>query len=530
MAIKTSDEIKNIIIAGTPEWVVKARKEHRRLDVHINGTNTAAYLDRIDSIENIKQLALRKKYLTTNRHVFVELTRPIDKVFSAKGGGVIIGEGKEDKIRPLLTNVRHGKPIRTWIKDIQANKYYTDPSGLVFFEWNQKRTYPTIKSIKSIMNYYSDGRTPEWVLFEPYKIPDIEGDFYRFVDSEFDYLIKRVEDNFTIIEDNTFKNPFGICPAIVNSNIINSELTHTESPFEIIISLADHYLRTGTIKNINEFLHGYPIFWRYLADCKSCQGTGFVESHVCLTCGGLGVNTNKDITDIINLAIPEKDTDIKLAPEVAGYVTPDVASWQEMRTEQDWLFSLMQSTVWGAKMSKDSSNETATAAFLNAQPVNDQLNNFTDAFEDMERKMIHLITTFETGNTAKLVSVNYGRRYLIEIAEAIWKRYEAARTSGANKVSLDYLLIQFYQSEYANDLESLTISQKGIKLEPFVHKTDEEIQALPILDEDKIGKYYFNEWFKRLDRNDIIMKSIEDLTKEFETFINTKKLKDEQEV
>jgi len=516
------EEIQGIIKLGTPNWVLKARKEHITLNVHINGKGTDLYLDKIDSIENPKQLELRRKYLTTNRHIFVELSRPIDKVFSAKGGGVIIEKGKEDKIRPLLTNIRHGKNIRSWIKDIQANKYYTDPAGLVFFEWEDGKTYPTIKSINSIMNYSSDGRTTEWVLFEPYEIPEKEGKYYRFVDAEKDYLIKRVDDKFTIIDE--FDNPFGECPAIINSNIINSELTYHESPFEIVISLADHYLRTGTIKNINEFLHGYPIFWRYLADCKTCQGSGFIEGKVCHSCNGTGVNTNKDITDIINLQIPEKETDIKLAPEVAGYVTPDVSSWQEMRDEQDWLFDIMQSVVWGAKMSKDASNETATAAFLNAQPVNDQLNNFTDAFEDMERKMTSLIVKFHTESSEPMVSVNYGRRYLVELADAIWKRYEEARKSGANKVSLDYMLTQFYQSEYANDLESLAIAQKGILLEPFVHKTDEEIQSLILVSDDmKIKKYLFNEWFKRLDRIDVMMKSINELELMFNKYIEDEK-------
>lgn len=519
----TIDEIKPIIKLGAPKWVLQARKEHNRLDVHINGKNTALYLDQIDSIENKKQLELRRKYLTTNRHAFIELSRPIDKVFSAKGGGVIIERGKEDKIRPLLSDVRHGKPLRSWIKDIQANKYYTDPAGLVFFEWKDDNTYPTIKSINSIMNYQTDGRNPEWVLFEPYDTPDKEGKYYRFVDKDADYLIKVVEDKFTI--ENEFENPFKKCPAIVNSNIINSELTHAESPFEIVISLADHYLRTGSVKNINEFLHGYPIFWRYLTDCKVCTGTGFIEGKQCPSCGGLGVNVNKDVTDVINLAIPDsKEENPKLAPDVAGYVTPDVTSWQEMRTEQEWIFSLMQSTMWGAKMSKDASNETATAAFLNAQPVNDQLNNFTDAFEDTERKMVDLIVRFETGEEKSLVSVNYGRRFLLELAETIWNRYESARTKGTNKVSLDYLLSQFYQSEYANDLESLTISQKGIKLEPFVHKTDEEVNAIILIKEDdKLRKLYFNEWFKNLDRNEIVMKSIEELNKMFNEYINNEK-------
>ena len=515
-------DIVAIIESDTPDWVDEAVKEHNRLNVHINGKHTAAYLDKIESIENEKQLKLRKDFLTTNRHVFVNLARPVDKVFSAKGGGNIFNLKTDDKQKALrlkLNNVRHGKSIRTWIKDIQANKYYTDPAGLVFFEWKDDNTHPTIKSINSIQNYKSDGRVPEWVLFNPFKVPDIDADFYRFVDKDKDWLIKKSGKTFTIIEDETFDNPFGKVPAIINSNIINSDLTHTESPFEIVISLADHYLRTGTIKNLVEFLHGFPIFWRYLADCIFCKGSGLVNGKSCSKCGGKGKNLSKDVTDIINVDPPQSDTDVKLAPDLAGYVDAPIAGWQEMRIEQESIFSLMELTVWGSKMAKDANNETATAAFINVQPVNDQLNNFTDAFEDMEKKMTDLIGTFIFGEYDG-ASINYGRRFLVEPPDVIWKKYETARKEGSPKITLDYLLTQFYQSEFANDLENLTIAQKSITLEPFIHKSDEDLMKLPVLAEDKKRKIYFNEWYKTVPQMELLSKDVEKLTKEYDDFLN----------
>jgi len=532
MAVLELKDIEKIINAGQPDWISEAIREHKRLDVHINGKGTAEYLKRIDGIENPKQLALRKKFLTTNRYVFTNLSRPVDKVFSAKGGGNIYNlnqSAEEETLRDKLSNVRHGKAIRTWIKDIQANKYYTDPAGLVFFEWVNGKTYPTLKSIKSIFNYECDGRVPEWVIFQPFKVDNNDGDFYRVVDDRRDLIVKKVGLNFTEVEDTSFDNPFKIVPAIINSNIINTDLTYNESPFEVIISLADHYLRTGTIKNLNEFLYGYPIFWRYLTDCKVCKGTGYIKGIKCSSCGGTGKNLTKDITDMIQLEIPEKDTDVKLAPDLAGYVTPDIDSWKEMRIEQEYIFSLMQLTLWGSKMAKDANNETATAAFLNVQPVNDQLNNFADSFQDMEKKMTDLIGKFYLGEY-KGSSISYGRRFLVEPPDVIWKKYETAREKGSPKVSLDYLLIQFYQSEFANDLEQLTIAQKGIKLEPFIHLTDSDVSGLSINPEDQKAKYYFNEWFKTVKEIDILVKPVETLQKEFDKYLLTKKLNDDSNV
>ena len=525
MATKTFDQIVEIIKEGRPDWVSEAIKEHKRLNVHINGKHTAAYLDAIDNIENSKQLALRKKYLTTNRHIFANISRPIDKVFSAKGGGNIYNlntESKEKKLTDRLSNIRHGKTIRRWIKDIQANKYYTDPSGLVFFEWNKDKTYPTIKSIKAIHNYESNGRTLEWVLFEPIEDEETKAKIYRFVDDKFDYTISYKDDQYTIIENETYINPFKEVPAIINSDIICSDLTHNESPFEIIISLADHYLRTGTIKNINEFLHGYPIFWRYATDCQACNGTGYIEGNKCPSCSGSGKNLNKDISDVIQIERPGKDDPI-LTPNLAGYVTPPIEGIQDMRLEQENLTSAMELTVWGSKMSKDAENETATAAFLNVQPVNERLNGFSDAFEDMEKKMTDLVGLFYL-KTYTGSSISYGRRYLIESPDTIWGKYEKARKEGVSKVALDYLLLQFYQSEYNNDIENLTVMQKSIKLEPFIHKTDEELNKLPVADEDKKAKLYFNEWFKQLATIDLLTKDISDLAKLFTEYLATKEL------
>lgn len=523
MATKTFTEIVDIIKLGLPQWVKDAQKEQKRLNVHINGKNTAAYLETIDTIENANQLELRKKFLTTNRHVFANIARPIDKVFSAKGGGNIYNlntDSKEKKLIDRLSNIRHGKSIRKWIKDIQSNKYYSDPAGLVFFEWDKEKTYPTIKSINSIQNYRSDGRDLEWLLFAPIEDEKKETKTYRFVDDTYDYTILEKDGAYTLLEELTYKNPFKKVPAIINSDIINSDLTYNESPFELIISLADHYLRTGTIKNLNEFLHGYPIFWRYLTDCKNCSGTGYIEGNECPKCNGSGKNLSKDITDIIQLERPEAGEPV-LAPDLAGYVTPDIASWQEMRTEQDTLQTLMELTVWGSKMVRDADNETATAAFLNVQPANERLNGFSDAFEDMEKKMTDLIGVFYL-KSYEGSSISYGRRYLVESPDAIWKKYQEAREKGISKVALDYLLIQFYQSEYSNDLKNLSIAQKSIRLEPFVHKTDEELINLPVTEEDKKAKVYFNEWFKQLSTIDLLSKEVKALETEFKTYLNTK--------
>jgi len=516
-------EIKDTIEAGQPDWILKAEKEYVKLQVHVNGVGTADYLTPIGGYENANQLALKKKVAMSNRFVTSNLLRPVDKVFSAKGGSRIYktsGKSSEEKLTTKLNDVRGGYSIRKYIENIQANKFYSDPAGLVFFEWKDKETEPTQKPVTSIYNYQQNGRGVDWVIFKSFKKENTEGEFWRVVDDKFDYLIKDNGGQLTIIEDETFENPWGYVPAIINSDIISPSLKYNESPIWDIVDILDGYLNQNATKSIYGFLHSYPVFWAYVLPCKACDGTGLYEGNTCQVCGGAKHTFRKDVSDVIMLKVPQKD-DPKLAPDVAGYVQPDLATWEQQRVELNWLFSLAEFTLWGSGRVESSENKTATAAFIDAQPVNDRLNNFADSFEGLENIMTDIIGQFYLGDAYKGSSINYGRRFLVEPPDVIWKKYETAKTTGAPKVSLDYLLTQFYQAEFSNDIESLVVAQKGVKLEPFVHKTDEQINLLPVNNKDKKAKFYFNEWFKTLDQDDILIKNVDALAKEFQKYLQT---------
>lgn len=531
MTILSIEDIANIINAGKPEWVKEACEYRTKLNVHINGDDVDEYLESINHYENARQYELRKKFATSNKYVFENLLRPIDKIFSAKGGNktYLASTTKQQlTLKDKLSNIESGYSIQDWIQKIQANKFYSDPNGLVFFEVKDGETYPTIKSIKCIFNYLANGRSVEWVIFKPFKKKtasglEVPGEFYRVVDSAFDYLIHKNEKSFTIVQEETYKLAFSRCPAIINSDLIDAELEMKKSPVDSVVELADHYLNTSSVKNIYEFLHGYPIFWAYVQPCRKCDGTGLYEGESCSKCGGDGHTFKKDVSDVIKLKPPTSTDEPIIAPAVAGYVQPDLEVWREQRVELDWIWSLMHFSMWGTALQEKSKNDTATAAFLDVQPVNDRLNQIADSFEDMEKKMTDFIGEFYLKASYKGSSINYGRRFLVESPDQIWNKYEKAKAAGCPKVSLDYLLNQFYQAEFANDIESLTIATKGIKLEPFVHKSDEEISKLTELKtEDKLRKYYFNEWFKLIPYEDLLIKTIENLTVEFDNYLKTK--------
>jgi hypothetical protein len=527
MAVLEEKEIIQIIKAGTPDWVKAARKQTKTLNVHINGIGTAEHLAKVNNHENSTQFQLRKDFATSNKFAFTNILRPVDKVFSARGGSKIYKVGKETReqeFKAKLSNVTLGMSLSKWIENIQSNKYYSDPSGIVFVAWDNEDAYPELKSIFQIKNYESSGRTLEWILFEPEERigvdgEKIDGEFYRFVDDAIDYTIHRQsDDTFIFIEDERYLNPFDQVPAIINSDLFDFTLTIRKSPIDSTVELADHYLRTTSVKNIYEFLHGYPRYWEYTHECPICLGTGIYDNEPCESCHGSGRVLRKDVSDVLALKVPQEN-DPKIAPDVAGYVQPDLKTWEQLRTELDWLYKLMYFTEWGTTQ-EHADNDTATGRFIDSQAVNDRLNAYADAFEDMEKKITDLLGVFYFDTIYKGSSINYGRRFLIESATAIWDQYLDAKEKGAPKQTLDYLLIQYYQSEFQNDIETLAIMTKASKVEPFVHKTDEEINGLELVNNnDKIKKYYFNEFWMSLTQTDLLVKTVDQLKSDFDKYI-----------
>lgn len=524
------DQIIQIIKTECPEHIKKAKKKQVVLDVHINGNNVDKYLKQIEGHENQTQYELRKKLATSNKYLFANLLRPVDKVFSARGGSKtfsIEGEKSEELFKEQIQDVRYGMGARKYLQMVQANKYYSDPAGIMLFEISKdgKKTYPTLKSIQSIRNYHAEGRKLEWVLFEPYKKVNEQGvesseEYFRLIDDANDYLFVKDGEDVKLLEDETYENPWGEVPAIVNSDQISSDLTYSDSPVDVVVELADKYLRTNTIKNIHEFLHGFPFFWMYQKKCDSCKGTGEVNGGICKSCGGSGASLKRDVSDVTLLKTPTHKDAPTIAPNVAGYVVPPLDIPKEQREELGWLWQMMHFSIWGTSFEAQD-NETATGRFLDVQPVNDKLGEFSDCFEYTEKRMYDLIGKFYLADNYKGAFVNYGRRYMMESPDAIWKKYIDAKSNKAPKTSLNHLLNQYYQSEFMNDLEMLNIMSKGMKLEPFVHDAVEEIKDY-ITDDEVFKKVYFSEWWENLDENFILVSSLEVLTKNFNDYVQEK--------
>ncbi|WP_346320777.1 hypothetical protein [Chitinophaga sp. YIM B06452] len=508
MNLKTAD-IKRIIKERPNRALVDAAQaQAKKLAVHIAGIGMDDYLEKINSFENDDQKRNRQKYAKSNVDLFDRVTRPIDEVFTARGGSVHynLPQTQERQFREALSSVEWGYSLRRWMDRVARIYYLMDPMGMVYMEVSPDGSaYPTYKSVMNVYDYQPNGRDLEYIIFKTNK-----KDEFRVVDDTFDRIVRFDGESIRTVSDQTFPNYFGYVPGRILSDIIKPGTMMFTSILWTVVELADQYLRDGSVKSIFKLLHGFPKYWQYGAACPTCNGTKYVGADLCKTCNGTGKKLKYDPADSITLPIP-REKDPVLAPDVAGYVTPDIDGWKTMTDELTLLEALIERTVWGTHRREDASNDTATGRFIDVQPVNRRLNEISDWAEDMEKFVTDAMGEFMYPQTYKPSSVSYGRRYLIESPDTLWEKYEKARGAGSPQCTLDELLKDYFHAKYSHDHGALHRALRLMKLEPFVHQSIAEAKIAIGETEDYIAKVYFSEWLGTLQEPEILVSPLETL-------------------
>jgi hypothetical protein len=540
--VLTLELVKEKIEGELNPLIQYARDMSDKLRLHVDGNREllTAKLEQINNYENEEQYIAREKHAISNKFLTEELLRPVDNAFNAKGGSknylfTTDIENKLNEFKKYLANIKHGLSLTDFIQNIWFHKFITDPNGLIFLELEDNpheiesinKPEPCYKSIYNILDYKQNGQFVDWVIFEPYSIEIQETEdkktkkiksfwavdeiaYYEFISVNGELSIKkRIDHEFLKV------------PAILCSNIIDNVTGLKISPIWSQVELLDKYLVTNSVLSIAEFSHNYPREWIYVPECKMCGGSGTdYNGDVCGVCGGLG-KAHKDVANIIELKVPTND-ETNIAPPT-GYVTFPTEGWKLMVDSADRYWDIIYFSHWGTTVSKDTTNETATGRFLDAQPVNNRLGKYSKSIEIIHTLLADLFGTYYFPETFIKSEIKYGDRYLIETPDQIWEKYLKAKEKNAPITQLNLLLYQFIESEYKDNNYILDYELKKIKMEPFIHwdiETVRKSENISILDKTK--KEYFNEWCSRLDKNYIIKTDIKILDNEFTEYVQLK--------
>ena len=540
----TEEEVLKIVkeYSEKPEkWVKEAREKHEVLNALVTGKNFMDVLiDKIEHIEPSKRALARKKYSKDIRDLFYRVLNKRENVFDANGGSEDITINNET-IRKLfshtISNFKANKSLFSYLADNYLNLLDIDPNGVIFLEYkdkegseNEKELYPTYKSIKDIRYYESKGQLLDYIIFEPkvkydetFGISDKMPKIWRIVDDATDWSIKQSGGSFTVIPEKTFNHQFGKPPCIILSSQEEVGEEIRLSPIEPILEQAKDYARDKSILTIYKFINGFPLHWRFQAQCSECSGLGKIGGEEsCGSCDGKGYMTRGDVTDVYPIPIPNGDQP-NLAPNIAGYISPDLETWKQYNSDLKDKEILIEDTYWGTEkfMSQKIQNETATAKFIDTQPITNQLNKISNLVEYVHNTLANFVLNFvdKTKNKdEKQYHRSYGRRYIIESPDALLEKYQLAKEKGDNITILDKLLEEYILSKYKSDPKSQDIMLKKATIEPNVHLSNKEIYDYFGAEEVE-KRVLFNKFWGQVEKT----KDKEVLTQEFEKYYNENK-------
>ena len=525
--ILAKDDIQKIIVDNPGAKRIKEAIDYSKtLKRHMYGDKLDGHWSMIDGFEDKAMLTVRKKYSKSNKDLFARLSRPIDKVFTAKGGSVYynLSDAANRKVVGLTSDVTSGLSIRKWIETKWKPHMLDDPFGIIFLELLPQQqaiqakqkgksfVYPVYKSISTVYDYLPNGNKLEYVVFElsnedkKKENIDEKERIFRVVDDAFDYLVRRDGQEITILESYTLPNYFGEVPAMINSDIADPNNDNCFlSFFDEIIELAEHFLLKGSIKITHEFLHGFPKYAEFADSCNECNGTGRVLSDPCKACAGTGKKLMTKVSDAKMLEYPQsKDAPIIYPDKVAAYISPDKTYYEISTTEIGMLEDIMHMTLWGTEakikengpaFDKTEPVKTATQVMDDTKPIADRLFVISEMAEKRHKFILDAVIRL---NLSMLnyegAFVSYGRRYMLEGPDVIWEKYNKARTSGSPQNVLDDLLNEYYEAKYLSDPISLEVARKLMYVEPFVHYTAQNLMGLNPDPVDYMAKLYFSEW------------------------------------
>ena len=552
-----NEEIISLIEKGASPRMKLARKEAKKINMHVTGLGVKDYLEKLDDYETNAQKILREKLVRSNRSLFSFILRPTDKIFTAKGGSINyhLPQEKVNEMKDRISDVADGFDIKKYLKKVVKSQYIIDPNGVLFIDIDDKGMLETnIVNSKEILWYKNKGNKVHGIIFEPYKkqfskseetifeslgILKSEKDkkYYRVIDEEFDRIY--INDGGVIKEDITqrISNYFGFVPALILGDEKDANHNIFESVIKDIIEDADMFLRRVSVSNVHELAHLYPRYWSYEQACTRCGGEGTIDvvtddttvpptttSETCTSCGGSGSKTRTNPDDEIILRTPQ-DGEPVLAPNVAGFVQPDIQSSKFYNELIEQARNTMFQAMWGTTYEQGGKRETATGRFLDAQPVQDRLRDISDTFAKMHKFLLDCYGKVLLRKPRYESSVSYGTRYILESPDDILDKYVEVSRETVSEISKLDMRNRYFEAEYQNDTLGLVTRMKLAQIEPFPTMLPSDVADIEGLDsKDVLAKLYYSSWVGTLTEAEKVFWSTDELRVSLNKYVNTKSL------
>lgn len=298
-----------------------------------------------------------------------------------------------------------------------------------------------------------------------------------------------------------------------------------KNPITKELSSLDWYLFFSLSKQHLDLYAPYPIYSAYEADCDFqnnetgdyCDG-GFLRNekgeYKMLADGSIEkcpICSEKRISgpgSFLEVPVPNAAEGVADMSEPLHITTVDRDSLDYNVEECERLHDKIVVSIVGSggKVSdKEAINETQVAA--NFESKTSVLNSLKVNFEGAQKFVEDTICKLRYGESFLSSSVNWGTEFYVFTVDELYARYEKAKENGMSDSELDAIVQHILEVEYRNNPQVLQRMLILKQLEPYPHKTINEVINLSdkgFLDKKKVLlKINFTSYVERFERENI---------------------------
>ena len=376
--------------------------------------------------------------------------------------------------------------------------------------------------ISDVIDYDTpDGTTLNWIVF---KQPDNK---IAAFDDTYIRVYKVNESNEIIGLVSETAHSLGFCPArffwSTQLNEKNADLK--KNPITKELSNLDWYLFFSISKQHLDLYAPYPIYSAYEADCN------FENNETGDYCDGGFLRNSKGEYKILNdgtvercpccsekriagpgsfleVPVPNSAEGIADMSEPVHITTIDKDSLEYnveecKRLHDDIVVSIVGSG--GTVSEKEAINETQVAA--NFESKTSVLNSLKINFEQAQKFVEDTICKLRYREAFISSSINWGTEFYVFTVKELYAKYELAKKNGMTESELDAIIQHILEVEYRNNPQILQRMLILKQLEPYPHKTLEEVLKLSnegLLDQKKVLlKINFSSYVDKFERENI---------------------------
>jgi len=541
------------------DYLISMKKEH---ELHLAGHGLDEFLTTVDGVEDKDYIRVKKKLSNTiTVKAFEKVLRPKDKIQSAKGGTVIYEFGqdsdkkKEIILKETVKNLNfRGYGLQDFINQIWLDYgIWIDPMAITLVG----KVYEDIVTESGIYKQETDRFKLEYIspyerlngkIFQNFHDIDYHSfdsinylilklgenkdhdKLFRIIDEEKDviYIWKNNTEIIEQVEASLILHGFGKVPGVFNSNKVDKKTenkSYTSYCAEAMI-IAKDYLNDYTDFRIYKKKLGIPRFWELKTKCKNCGGSGQVSNSEeggkrmidCPICHGSGEGLQRNLTDVMQLDVLDKETQNNVPP--FGAVTIPVDIQKQLLLELDALEFDLAEIVWGqgSAVSKERTDTTAFEVSVRNEGKIDKLRRIEQNRVAFKRAIISLIGKRSFDDFGGVI-ISPNEQFIMLSPTENRALYLESKKGLASDPQLDKIWDDYLVSEYENNPIELERQRKIKLLTPLFHYTILEAKDILTLDELDVKKNldkYIHTF--ELTKGNILTYTVEEINKEFKTY------------